>query len=107
MERSSQEPLDLEFPLSDAASFIPVNLGSDDLAVSQAHLGDALALAPARPALELAQPCDFSDPRARCDRFNRPDLAQNLEVHRICFQTLGRGSNARRNAAKTGVVDFT
>ena len=58
-------------------------LGAAKLTTGDTDKRGALELSPARPAVPFAQAGELSDAATRRDRFDRPDLANQLEVHGV------------------------
>src|SRR5579862_1644027 len=54
-----ENPLDLEFPLSDSSRFIPVYLSAHNLAAFQKDFRDSLPLSPAPTAMGPSQSSHF------------------------------------------------
>jgi len=72
---------DLEFLASNSGGFVPVDLGESNLAVGKQNASDALALAPATPAVNSPETRDLANREALGEILDPGYFTQNLESH--------------------------
>jgi hypothetical protein len=58
---SSQEAFDLEFLLSDARGFVPMDFGEVNTAIIKANARDSFSFSPTASAIQFAKPDNFVD----------------------------------------------
>jgi len=70
-----------------------VQLGSGDVAISEARFGVAFTLSPSSTPVPSTQTAQFTDPGPRGDRLDAREVTPDLKVHGVSFQSRAERSN--------------